>query len=315
MHPLLRYTLDLFDALPECAPAPGKPRERAKPSQPVPKPDRQALPVSSAAVPGAQFCHPQATRQVHLDGVLVAYSLVRGKRRTIGMVVGPDGLGVRAPRWTPLVEIDAALQEKAKWIVRKLRETRDRQVQQTQTRIEWRDGAQFPYLGGTVQLHLDPGHRFVGAGAQLDDAPLPPPDGTTAHLPGAAVRLLRVALPPTASAAQIRDAVQAWLMRQALDLFAQRLAHFGPLLQVQHKRLALSSAGTRWGSARSDGSIRLNWRLMHFGLPVIDYVVAHELSHLRVMNHSPLFWDTVRSVVPDYPVLRGALKTERAPEW
>jgi hypothetical protein len=84
---------------------------------------------------------------------------------------------------------------------------------------------------------------------------------------------------------------------------------------VQHKRLALSSAGTRWGSARSDGSIRLNWRLMHFGLPVIDYVVAHELSHLRVMNHSPLFWDTVRSVVPDYPVQRGALKTERAPVW
>jgi len=312
---LLRYTLDLFDPQPERAPAPGAPHGRAKPSQPVPKPDRQVQPTSSALAPGAQFSHPQATRQVHLDGVLVAYALVRGKRRTIGMVVGPDGLGVRAPRWTPLVEIDAALQEKAQWIVRKLRETQDRHTRQAQIRIEWRDGAQFPYLGGTVRLLLDPGHRFVGAGAQLDDAPLPAPEGATPPLPGAAVRLLRVALPPTASAAQIRDAVQAWLMRQALDLFAQRLAHFGPLLQVQHKRLALSSAGTRWGSARSDGSIRLNWRLMHFALPVIDYVVAHELSHLRVMNHSPLFWDTVGGVVPDYAQQRRALKTELAPEW
>jgi len=308
VHPLLRFTLDLFDPQPQQVPAPNAPRSRAKPSQPVAPPQKsEVLPASATPSADANFCHPQATRQVQLDGVLVAYALVRGKRRTIGMVVGPDGLNVRAPRWTPLYEIDAALQDKAQWIVRKLRETRQRQVQQIQTRIEWRDGAQFPYLGGTVRLHLDPGHRFVGAGAQLDEMPSEAPDN--------AVRLLRVALPPTASASQIRDAVQAWLMRQALDLFAQRLAHFGPLLQVQHKRLALSSAGTRWGSARSDGSIRLNWRLMHFGLPVIDYVVAHELSHLRVMNHSPLFWDTVRSVVPDYPVHRGALKTERAPEW
>jgi predicted metal-dependent hydrolase len=315
VHPLLRFTLDLFDSPPPQAPAPGSARPRAKPSQAVvPPPNNAALPATRL-FSGVEFVHPQATRQVHLDGVLVAYALVRGKRRTIGMVVGPDGLNVRAPRWTPLYEIDAALQDKAQWIVRKLRETRERHTQQLQTRIEWRDGAQFPYLGGTVRLLLDPSHRFVGAGAQLDDAPLPVPEGAIPPLPGAAVRLLRVALPPTASAAQIRDAVQAWLMRQALDLFAQRLAHFAPLLQVQHKRLALSSAGTRWGSARSDGSIRLNWRLMHFALPVIDYVVAHELSHLRVMNHSPLFWDMVRSVVPDYPVLRGALKTELAPVW
>lgn len=308
MHPLLRFTLDLFDPQPERTPAPGAPRARAKPSQAVaPVPKSEALTASTAPITGAEFCHPQATRQVQLDGVLVAYALVRGKRRTIGMVVGPDGLNVRAPRWTPLYEIDAALQDKAQWIVRKLRETRERHTQQLQTRIEWRDGAQFPYLGGTVRLLLDPGHRFVGVGAQLDEIPL--------NTPGSTVRLLRVALPPTASAAQIRDAVQAWLMRQALDLFAQRLAHFGPLLQVQHKRLALSSAGTRWGSARSDGSIRLNWRLMHFGLPVIDYVVAHELSHLRVMNHSPLFWDTVRSVVPDYPVLRNQLKDDSVPRW
>ena len=67
----------------------------------------------------------------------------------------------------------------------------------------------------------------------------------------------------------------------------------------------LSNAGTRWGTAHSDGLIRLNWRLIHFRLPVIDYVVAHELSHLRVMDHSPRFWDTVGTVVPDYAQLRA----------
>ena len=104
-------------------------------------------------------------------------------------------------------------------------------------------------------------------------------------------------------------------MRQARRIFTERLDHFAPRLQVQWRKLSLSSAGTRWGTARSDGSIRLHWRLVHFRVDVIDYVVAHELSHLRVMDHSPRFWDTVRSVLPDYQHLRGQLKDESIPTW
>jgi len=77
--------------------------------------------------------------------------------------------------------------------------------------------------------------------------------------------------------------------------------------------LSLSSASTRWGSASADGSIRLNWRLVHFAVPVIDYVVAHELAHLREMNHSDAFWDVVRSVMPDFEAARGTLKSEVLP--
>ena len=91
--------------------------------------------------------------------------------------------------------------------------------------------------------------------------------------------------------------------------------HFAPLLGVQWRKLALSSAGTRWGSARADGAIRLHWRLVHLRMDVIDYVVAHELSHLRVMDHSPRFWDTVGSVVPHYAQLKGQLKDESIPQW
>ena len=104
-------------------------------------------------------------------------------------------------------------------------------------------------------------------------------------------------------------------MRQARRLFNERLNHYAPKLGVQWTRLSLSSAGTLWGTARHDGSIRLNWRLVHFRLAVIDYVVAHELAHLRVMDHSPRFWETVRSVVPDYAELRGQLQDEALPPW
>ena len=104
-------------------------------------------------------------------------------------------------------------------------------------------------------------------------------------------------------------------MRQARRVFTERLDHFAPQLGVKWRKLVLSNAGTRWGTAHSDGLIRLNWRLIHFRLPVIDYVVAHELSHLRVMDHSPRFWDTVGTVVPEYAQLRRQLKDEALAPW
>jgi predicted metal-dependent hydrolase len=285
---MLQFTLDLFDA-------------------PAPAPAIAADSVAGGAeVVGiaAAFSHPHANRQVHLQQLNVGYLFQRARRRTIGLVVGPDGLVVRAPRWTPLYEVDAALQERATWIVRKLAESRERKNRQERTRVEWRDGACMPFLGSQVQVLLDPSHAFGQIGAQLETSP-----------GGQNASVLRVGLARSASAEQIRDAVQAWLMRQARENFEQRLNQFAPALRVRWKRLILSNATTRWGSAHADGSIRLNWRLIHFRQPIVDYVVAHELSHLRVMDHSPRFWDTVREVVPDFAVLRGQLRDDAIPRW
>ncbi|MES1163309.1 MAG: DUF2145 domain-containing protein, partial [Rhizobacter sp.] len=129
-----------------------------------------------------------------------------------------------------------------------------------------------------------------------------------ATLPGVPHHTLHIGLPHTAAPAQIRDAVQSWLQRQARRVFEERCQLYTQRLGVRYTRLTLSSAQTRWGSASADGSIRLNWRLIHFALPTIDYVVTHELAHLREMNHSPRFWDVVRSVLPDYERSRETLK-------
>lgn len=311
MHPLLRFTLDLFEPDPAPVPATRAPKVRPKPK--LATPSSAAVPVVGQAV---HFRHPHASREVRLGHALVAYEFKRGQRRSIGFSVGPHGLAVRAPKWVPLVEVDAALQEKSAWILRKLQESRERHARLAEHTIDWRDGAAFPYLGQTVQLRLDPTHGFAGAGAELLGDDLNPPDAANIVLPGhPAPRVLRLSLPQHASPDQIRDVVQAWLMRQARQVFLQRLDHFAPRLEVQWKKLALSNAGTRWGSAKSDGSIRLNWRLIHFSMSVIDYVVAHELSHLREMNHGPRFWDTVQSVLPNYAALRRQLKNEAAPRW
>jgi predicted metal-dependent hydrolase len=107
--------------------------------------------------------------------------------------------------------------------------------------------------------------------------------------------------------------VQSWLQREALRVFAERAAHFAERLGVRVTRLSLSSAASRWGSANANGAVRLHWRLIEHPLETIDYVVAHELAHLREMNHSARFWKIVESVVPDYREVRRGLRfAERA---
>ena len=300
MKKLLQLALDFFDP-PVPAPVPvadAAPRRDLTVHAP-------AEPLESVLAP-ARFHHPRANRQAVLEGTHVAYEFRRARRRNIGFMVGPEGLTVSAPKWVPLYEVEAAIQSKAAWIVRKLDEMRVRTQRMETARIEWKDGAAFPFLGETVIVVLDPRHGFEGGGMLHT---------SEEALPGVPRHTLHLGLSHLATQAQVRDAVQAWLMRQAKRLFAERLDHFAPLLGVQWKKLSLSSASTRWGTASADGSIRLNWRLIHFRLPVIDYVVAHELSHLRVMDHSPRFWDTVRTVVPDYAQLRGQLKDEALPTW
>ena len=334
MQRLMQFTLDLF----EHAPAPllkklsensekvgfeasNKPADQQSIAQTAPEsmavstaPPAQTLQQALASV---TFAHPRASRQTMFGGVAVAYELKRGKRRTIGFSVGADGLAVSAPKWVPLHEIDKALLDKSAWILKKLQETRARHDRLESARIEWKDGAAIPFLGQQVIVVLDPRHAFGGVGAELKSSENTSntTSTTTTTLPGVVHLTLHVGLPHTATPDQIKDAVQAWLMRQAKRIFTERMNHFAPTLNVQWRKLSLSSAGTRWGSASADGSIRLNWRLIHFKQSVIDYVVVHELSHLRVMNHSPHFWDTVRAVVPDYAVLRNQLKDEGTPRW
>lgn len=274
---LVQLALDFFlGADPEPVRAP--PRE----------PQGASVPLSDLAAQVPGFTHAAANRHALLQGVTVSYRFERSRRKSIGFTIGPEGLVVRAPGWVPLREVDAAVQEKATWILTKLQQMRERVRQPLTPEPAWVHGADLPYLGGMVRL-------CVVARGFVPDVP----EG---------VEPLPLNLPPEASATQVREAAEAWFKKKARVLFEERLRHFGPQLGVQHRRLSLSSARTRWGSARSDGHIRLNWRLIHLPLAQIDYVVVHELAHLRVMDHSPRFWDTVGEVMPDWRERRRLLR-------
>lgn len=242
--------------------------------------ERSDTATESIAFAATPFFHPHANRHVHLKSLVVGYLFQRSRRRSIGLVIGREGLVVRAGQRASPTQVEAVLHEKADWIIRKLGEAQEREKRRAEAHIVWGNDAVFPFLGTHVS-----------------------------------VALLHLGLAPDARPEHIQAAVQTWMMRQARTHFTQRLNHFAALLGVHWRSLGLSSARTRWGSARSDGSIRLNWRLMHHRPAVIDYVVVHELSHLRYMNHSARFWDTVRSVVPDYAALRAELRQATMQHW
>jgi len=291
--------LDLFESV-AAVPAPAAVTATPSPATRQATTPATALPMADLLMP-ATFRHPRASREARLNGHIVAYAFRRARRRSIGFIVGAEGLVVSAPRWVGRGEVDAALQEKARWILAKLQEQDERARRLASARVDWRDGTTIPFLGETVIVVLDT--RSTGAILRTAEDTLPGVPRLTLH----------VGLPQGAAPEQIRDAVQSWLQRQAKRIFDERCRHFAAQLGVRMTRLSLSSASTRWGSAGADGAIRLHWRLVHFAMPTIDYVVAHELAHLREMNHSAAFWEVVRSVIPDYERARGTLRDDALP--
>jgi predicted metal-dependent hydrolase len=268
-------------------------------NEPQVKPDDTATPTASPATPAASpaiAASPLAAghRRLQLQQHSLDYRLLRSKRRTIGFLIDDDGLRVTAPRWVTVAEIELAIAEKQQWIFNKINGQRERSARQLKPPMVWLDGATLPYLGRDITLRMaESGH----IGIHYDE------------LQGE----LHVSLPASASEQQLKDRVQGWMQTEAKRLFAERLTFYAEKLEVSFQSFALSSASTQWGSCTADGRIRLNWRLMHFALSNIDYVIAHELAHLREMNHSPAFWATVQSVFPEFAAAKKALR-DHAPE-
>jgi predicted metal-dependent hydrolase len=251
------------------------------------QPQPQALPV---------WRHRAADRTLSLPRLVVAYVLRRGRRRSIGLTAHEDGLVVSAPRWTTLREVEHTLQAHEAWLWQQW-QAQQRRAAAAQAQVAWYHGGSVPWRGQAARLQLG------GAAAPGQLAWLQPlPQGSEPAWQ------LHVALPVHATEQQVRDTVQAWLKQQCLTLVQQSVARYAPLLGVHCQGLRLSSARSHWGLASADGRLALNWRLIYAPAHWLDYVVVHELAHLREMNHSPQFWALVQSVVPNCMAVRHALR-------
>jgi predicted metal-dependent hydrolase len=280
------FTQELFAAFKPAAPTASPP-----PAQGPAAPLFKAPPEPTRGLPAPpRGPNDPPLKQIQLGSHTVHYLLRHSARRSYGFMINDDGLHVTAPRRSTQGDLDNAIRAKQRWILTKLFERGERRVMRgKQAPVEWVDGAALPYLGFDVTLRLQEAAR---SHCVFD----------------AEMRELRLGVAPGLEEWQIRERVKLWFQGEARRLFGERLGLYAPRVGVSYNSFALSSAGTRWGSCTVAGNIRLNWKLIHYPLALLDYVVVHELAHLREMNHSPRFWAVVGEVFPDYDGAKAALK-------
>jgi len=227
----------------------------------------------------------------------IGYVLRRSRRRSIGFIIDDTGLRVTAPTWATLSQIDAAVVARSDWIVEKLRLRQQRLQHEAVADTLWKHHGRIPYMGTHITLELHASQKAtIFSGAREA-----PQDGDR----------LTLALPDDAHHQRIQDTAHAWLAQQARWWFSQRLNHFLAISGQSLQGWRLSSATTRWGSCSSARRIMLNWRLIHFSHDIIDYVIAHEVAHLREMNHSKAFWQELGRLMPDFASAKAVLRHHR----
>ena len=206
--------------------------------------------------------------------------LVRSKRRTLSLIVETDGtLTVRAPLRMSEADIRRFIEEKADWIKRKQVKARD----EAPAPRQFVDGETYLYLGKEIPLRLVP-------------------DGKPALVMDRVFKLSEGARP------RAESIFEAWYKTQARVVLAERVKFFARKHGFKVGKIRISSARTRWGSCSQKGTLSFTWRLVMAPPEVIDYVIVHELCHLKELNHSKAFWAQVEAILPGYKRQRTWLK-------
>lgn len=239
-------------------------------------------------------------QELRIDGRIFGYTLHRVVgRKHVHLVVDEDArLQVRAP-WRFSHESAAEV------VIENLFWVRDALERAINTRVK-----RAPLVSGTMLPLLDEELRLeLRIAAQLDllssidrgrvtrrvrDA-FGTRDGWIARR-GGVLQVVSLSLTDTAP----RSLIEAWYRREAKRCLPARLAPYAQRLGVAPKRISIRAQRTRWGSCSSNGTICLNWRLLLLPSDLCEYVLLHELCHLRHMDHSARFWALVESVFPDY---------------
>ena len=246
------------------------PRARRAPQAPrTPRAPRQASPALSGD-------HKKLRR----SSSGIEYRLQRVRRKSIGLVITTEGLLIRAPNWTPLYEIDAAIVERQAWIAKALAKQNARREQLA----AYRDGGHILFRGNKLRVEVRQG-SFESI------------DLTEKHC-------IATTLDGAFNADALDDEIKRIAKQELTEMAVEMAAH----ASLPLKSVTLSSARTMWGSCTSQGRVRLNFRLLQLAPELMRHVVAHELAHLVEFNHSKRFWAIVEALDPNTKAHKRAIK-------
>ena len=243
---------------------------------------------------------------IAVDGGAIEYEVVRSqkRRRTVEIRVDPPNrVLVHAPLRTSKSMLATIVTRRAKWIARQIAK---HAAVATRAPRHYVTGERIRYLGNdlTLRSHIGAGH--FGAGRSKKPSARLGKDA------------LEITLPPGMSAEECSEAasraVEAWYRERALAEISRRVKLWAERMDVRPAGVRVRDQKTRWGSCGPTGLLHFNWRLIMAPPAVVDYVVVHELAHIRHPHHRPAFWRCVGRYVPDWQEQRRVLHRE-GPEY
>jgi len=223
----------------------------------------------------------------------IDYRLLPGsKRQTTDIVIERDGVvTVRPPLGHSPEQVDKVVESKRAWIYRNLAEWRDLNASAVARR--WVNGETFLYLGRCYRLSL--------VGKQESDLLLK--DGRFC---------LRRSVVENGGEVAAKTAFEAYYTEKGRQRISERVSRFAPKVGVKPKAVVLKDMGYRWASCGSSNTLAFHWKCMMAPAKIIDYIVVHELCHIRQRNHSEAYWNEVDKVMPDYVERKEWLKKNGA---
>jgi len=204
---------------------------------------------------------------------MIEYVLTRSKRKTLALYIHDGTVEIRAPLKMPQRAIDEFVASKEKWIRSKLAVSKERMSQRESFSLTYGDtvtyrGNEYPIIAGDSGRVGFNGESF--------------------------------SVPPGMTPEQIKQACVHIYRMLAKRVLPDKVYHYAKLMSVAPTAVKINNAKTRWGSCSQKKSINLSWRLIIAEDDVIDFIVVHELAHIKEMNHSERFWAIVQDILPNY---------------
>lgn len=208
--------------------------------------------------------------------------IVRSARKTVAIEITPEGcIIIRAPKRLSLKAIEELVQDKEKWIRGKLQEIgRQQKLRQP---LQFQTGDELWFLGEKYTFTVTDGSGMIYR------------QGDQLYFPREQLE-------------RGPELLSRWFKKEAEGILRERTEFFSGLTGIKYNSVKIAAARKRWGSCSSKGNLSFSWRLLQAPLPVIDYVVVHELVHIEHMNHSRQFWARVEEILPDYREKREWLR-------
>jgi predicted metal-dependent hydrolase len=222
----------------------------------------------------------QQIDKIKYGTITIPYQVIKTRRsKTSEVIVDADTVTVRAPMDKDKKELQKIVLDKASWILKKQREYRDTILQISKP--SFKEHTTLPYLGKNYPLAIDKNQEI----------------NTIEMVDGKFVVRLKLVRP---SSNMIRRLYEEWITEKAHNIFSYKVKRYSKRLGVKPKQIAVKNLRNRWGSLDKRSIINLNVNLVKAPEDVIDYIILHELCHLKIKQHSHHYWDLLHKFMPNY---------------